>query len=218
MSSLLVVKSDTCKINVEYKGTIVFLCDDPDLMFTWKAIPNEEWSRWVFWFNSPFSESQQRETGYLRDEPSSKIFDAPFGSLLRLNEPSDKYFQHGLAYIGRKDGRTKVLQSLSSAPVSIYGRAKEWTGSGFEPMVKGEPPAQPERANFYHWQTGAICLADQKHKKLGWRTGRAYHAISAGCPVIVEKDHKALGNFVTFENAIWVSECYEKWKDYIYRR
>jgi hypothetical protein len=71
----------------------------------------------------------------------------------------------------------------------VCGRAKEW--ADYEVAVH-EPPTQADRRDFYSQKKGCITLADAKHKRLGWRTGRAYHALFAGTPVVIEADHEGI--------------------------
>jgi hypothetical protein len=75
-----------------------------------------------------------------------------------------------------------------------------------------EAPAQAKRVEFYAKQLGCLVLADRKHKRMGWRTGRAFHALLAGCPAIVEEDHLALNCFPKFKTAAEVHMYFERWQ------
>lgn len=168
----------------EHRGPIVYLCDDPDLVFPWKELPEEDWSRWFFAANALCARDLM---------PSGcSYLDMPFGALnTAARELQDVEVGKHLAYIGRPNGRVRPFREIeaSGAPVMIYGRDEEWAGFGF---VVRPAPSQTERAAFYAAQRGCLAVADAKHKRLGWRTGRAYHALAAGCPVVAEADHPAL--------------------------
>lgn len=190
-----------------HRGRVIFLCDDPDLPYLWKTVPVSDYSRWSVWMNAfrpqPFGGAPE----------GIRHFDAPFASLFpggkRPIEPEEKT----LVYIGRPNGRTKVLKEiLGKVSVVICGRAAEWREfSGAQVPRVFAPPEQSERATFYSRYLGCLVLADAKHKRLGWRTGRAYHALYAGCPAVVEHDHDALKAFPSFRDAAALNALVERW-------
>jgi hypothetical protein len=198
----------TVKFVSEHKGQIIFLNDDPDLPYLWDTV--EEPKRWAVWANAitpqPFG-GQPREV---------RMYDFPFSSLQNSLKPSRQYQKDALVYLGRPIGRKQMVQSLFAfgAPWRIHGKPKEWAEFGVEVY---EPPTQSARADFYNRQIGCLALADAKHKLLGWRTGRAYHAVLAGCPVLAEADHPALRIFSTFRHVKEVREWYERMKDDVSR-
>lgn len=182
--------AETRRLIRAHKGKVVFICDDPDLWFPWKDLPDEDWSRWTVWVNA---------TGPADSfpvPPEATVVDFPFSSLQATRPPTaaegDKF-----VYLGRPSGRAGVFKKLIAAqvPLQVYGRAKEWEELG---MMVREAPAQPARGAFYGKQFACLAIADAKHKRMGWRTGRAYHAIAAGCPAVAESDHPGLSHLLTF--------------------
>lgn len=184
--------AETIKIIEAHDGPVVFLCDDPDLWFPWGRLPLRQYMRWKILVNSPLTE---------QPVPSNaSVLDAPFASLQPMLAPvpaEDERF----AYVGRLEGRVKVFKQLvaGQAPFQVYGRGSEWGKLGVSVL---EAPAQPQRAAFYARRLGALAVTDRRHKELRWRTGRAYHAISAGCPVVAEAGHPVLAStFARFTSA-----------------
>ncbi len=184
---------ETAAIVARHKGPKVFLCDDPDLDFTWDLVPSKK--DWFVWHNATSCLP-------LAKQPSGvPTFDFPFSvfqSQLPISEQKNP-FVGPLVYIGRPGGRAKVFKALTTAQVTFvaYANASEW--KEFSSVVVMDPPTQSERAAFYNSSLGCLAVADAKHKHLGWRTGRAFHALAAGCPVIAEADHPGMGGFATFK-------------------
>jgi hypothetical protein len=83
-------------------------------------------------------------------------------------------------YLGRPNGRVKQLTPYLGDLV-IAGKPKEWSNFDVEVI---EQPAQSDRRNFYRSFSAAFAGFDNKHALTGWRTGRAFHALLAGVPVI----------------------------------
>lgn len=174
--------AETQAMVARHRGPIVFICDDPDLPYLWKTVKKP--GQWVAWLNAT------RPQPFGGQPAAVKCYDAPFASLLDFVEP--RAAQSGsLVYLGRPNGRTAAVRKVlaSGVPIQFYGRFKEWVGYD---VIVAASPTQAERRAFYSRQLGCLALADKKHKQLGWRTGRAYHALHAGCPVVVEADHDAL--------------------------
>jgi hypothetical protein len=158
---------------------VVFLCDDPDLLFPWNEIELPKTA--FYWQNCLVNCDPQKPQ-------KVKFCDFPFGSLLTLN-PCIQYERMEIAYSGRPNGdRLKFFQELSKSPqsefVKVYGRQSEWNDTGLR--VSGDSPAQPQRQLFYRRRLACLGLGDQKHRDHGFRTGRVYHALSAGCPVTLK--------------------------------
>jgi uncharacterized protein YceK len=187
-----------------FRGPKIFINDDPDLPFIWDAIrPND----WVCWHNA------------LKPVPLGKqynnipIFDMPFSSLMDAQEPAKAFDKSALVYIGRPLGRGPIVRYLiaNKAPWKVYGKQAEWDEFG---IFVSTAPDQPKRAEFYAGQLGSLVLADKKHKEMGWRTGRAFHAVMAGCPSIIEADHTQLGHlFKTFKSIDDINKAFHRWRD-----
>jgi len=192
---------DTIKMVNDFCGPVVFLNDDPDLPFIWDMVNKPK--QWTCWYNATNAKP-------LGKQPKDvKIYDMPFSSLQKAEEPREQYQKFYLVYIGRPNGRSRAVKQLiaGGVPWRVFGKQKEWEDFGV--MVQ-EPPHQPERAGFYSCQLGCLVLADNKHKEMGWRTGRAYHAINAGCPALIEADHKLLQGFPTFNSPLEVHKYFHR--------
>jgi hypothetical protein len=193
-SNAVFYKDDLAKTECmveEHKGEIVFICDDPDLPYRWKTLKST--NRWSVWMNA------FRPQAFGGQPKEIKCFDTPFASLLEYRLPLTKYGDR-FVYLGRPGGRRAAVEKVIASGVrwTVYGRQAEW--KQFQVAVKPSP-TQAQRSAFYSGQLGCIVLADAKHKRLGWRTGRGYHALYAGCPVIREAEHDALRAFTPFETA-----------------
>jgi hypothetical protein len=172
---------------VQHVGPIVFVCDDPDLPYVWSGIPADRLDRWTVWMNAT------RPQAFAGMPTSMRVLDAPFASLLQPAAEVSRPGYDKLVYIGRTMGRDKVLKALTREASEAFvacGRPAEWTRYAGTKLM--DSPPQTERSAFYRRFLGSLVLADAKHKRLGWRTGRAYHALYAGCPAVVETDHDAL--------------------------
>lgn len=189
----------------KHKGKVVFLCDDPDLPFCWKKLFKDDLDRWECWYNAtkgvPFG-GQPEEI---------KIMDFPFASLMTPKEPQNIYNAGSLVYLGRPNGREKVIKKLVAGkiPFIVGGRREEW--KAFPEVMVVDAPDQPFRPSFYAMSMGSLVLADTKHKRMGWRTGRAFHAIMAGCPAVAEYDHEALAGLPGFEDAEQLRDLITEW-------
>lgn len=174
---------------------IIFICDDPDLPFTWKSVPANRIDLFSAWMNC-------NNPAPLGGMPIMvPLYDFPISGCCPESAWTKPATEHSgsLAYIGRgSGGRKEVVEALLSfgIPLRIYAKAGEWPEKHIYPA-----PSQSDRTWFYNQQAGCLALADTKHKKLGWRTGRAYHAIRAGCPVLAEKDHPVLSWAPSFTGA-----------------
>lgn len=196
-----------------HRGYIVFLCDDPDLPYLWKTVPDV--GRWAVWLNAKYGEP-------FGGQPDSiPIYDAPFAALLKppgWASPGPDSQGVQLVYNGRAKGREAAFRALFAAgvPFVVAGRPAEWKDF---PATVIEAPTQAHRAEFYRTKLGSLVLADKKHKKLGWRTGRAYHALYAGTPAVVERSHRALAEvFDTFETTDELTALVRRWQEPTTRR
>lgn len=187
-----------------FHGPKIFLSDDPDLPFIWDDITNV--TNWSCWYNAV------RPTAIGKQPKHINSFDMPFSSLMEPKEPINAYQKDYLVYIGRPNARGKIVKYLvaNKAPWRVFGRSEEWNQFGVFPH---EAPDQPRRPEFYSKQLGCLVIADQKHKTMGWRTGRAYHAIMAGCPAILEADHILLSGFPKFEGIDQINRAFHRWRD-----
>lgn len=184
---------------------VIFLCDDPDLPYLWKTMTGQH-KNWSVWMNARYPQPFGGQPETVRS------FDFPFSSLQNCSNPSSHFQKDALVYIGRPNGRESSVKDLiqSRAPWRVYGRPAEWAKFGV-PVF--EAPNQPQRSAFYQGQIGSLVLADSKHKRLGWRTGRAYHALLAGCPAVVEASHTALSHFQTFREGAEIRHILNLWSD-----
>lgn len=193
------------KMVEDYTGKIVFLNDDPDLPYVWKTVRQKDVGKFSVWMNAT------RPQPFGGQLTSVRSYDFPFSSLCPRLDPSADYDHEGLVYIGRPNGREKVFDEifLNRVPLKIHGKEKEW--QRFKVSVF-PAPNQPDRAHFYRRHLGSLVIADAKHKRMGWRTGRAYHALLAGCPAVVEHDHDALSGFNVFRHPCELLYVAERWK------
>ena len=177
---------ETFEIIKKHQNKIIFLCDDPDLAFLWKELPDEDWSRWIIAVNATQLDTTRLK---LNIPAQAHIVDTPFHALLEQRE-----FQDGTnataIYFGRPNGRMKSLTPyLQSGMVTVAGKADEWTDESISVVT---PPEQKERSSWYRLWRACFAMYDKKHEVTGWRTGRAYHALLAGIPVAAPYGNPAL--------------------------
>lgn len=161
---------------------VVFMTDDPDLWFPWESFGNACQGKRTLWVNAVADKRNIACVGKVPDRIG--IVDAPFASLVPMAQNASSPTVQAAAYIGRPDGRSEWLMACAAFTpmVKVYGRQKEWTKIPI--TLSGEPPSQKARAGFYAAHAACLAVYDKKHVTLGWRTGRAYHALAAGTPVI----------------------------------
>ena len=59
--------------------------------------------------------------------------------------------------------------------------------------VETLPPPEPgKRAEMFREYRASLAVYDKKHAKLGFRTGRAFHAVVGGAPAITPIGHPGL--------------------------
>jgi hypothetical protein len=161
----------------QHQGKIIFLCDDPDLPFLWKELPNEDWSRWTIAVNATQLDTTRLK---LNIPAPAQIVDTPFHALLDQRSFFDGANATAV-YFGRPNGRMKSLMPyLQSGMVTVAGKADEWKDESISVVT---PPEQKERSDWYRLWRACFAMYDKKHEVTGWRTGRAYHALLAGIPV-----------------------------------
>lgn len=203
--------AETVRMIKAHLGPIVFLCDDPDLSFPWDLLSESqagEWSRWTVVVNC----KDTRAARFILKVPNNaRVVDYPMHSGVTPLSPvslTDMRVQKQRAvYIGRAIGRTKLLrhimESESGQYLTIAGRMEEWKGlirptqaieEGNDPLFV-DIPEQRDRALFYRSYKACLALYDQAHQMTGWRTGRAYHAVLAGTPVIAPVGNPALNKW-----------------------
>lgn len=204
--------AETAKLFQQHQGPVVFLCDDPDLPF--HAWGTDRRSNVFQWLNCTLPAPLKSPDWVINLDMPFSALQSPSRNALRPAQPGDGIAQavNGeLAYIGRPGGRTKAIKALlaEKIPFVAYANAKEW--KGFDVEVR-PAPAQVDRAAFYAEQLGCLALADSKHKRFGWRTGRAYHAALAGCPVLGESDHPGFKDFALFSEPLQVLRAIDLFK------
>jgi len=166
----------------------IFICDDPDLSFLWELLPaDEDYSKWSIWANATNAEEVLR------------VLKAPVG-VKCSHVAMDKYmeadsFSPGsidkVVYIGRNSGRAAHFKTLGKSPyLQIAGKAKEW--EDYPNLTLVDVPQQKDRRKFYRDYYGCLAIYDKKHKETGWHTGRAYHALYAGIPVLAPPGNNGL--------------------------
>jgi hypothetical protein len=177
---------ETFVIIREHQGRIIFLCDDPDLPFLWKELPDEDWLRWTCAVNASQIEPTRLKLGI---PAKATIVDTPFHALLEQQEFSDGTNPTAV-YFGRPNGRMKSLMPfLQSGMVTIAGKKEEWKDDS---LYIVPVPEQKERSDWYKRWRACFAMYDGKHAITGWRTGRAYHALLAGIPVAAPYGNPAL--------------------------
>lgn len=176
----------------EYAGPIVYLCDDPDLLKSsvCRYVPQIDWSRWTFLLNcqrpecAPAVLGAPAEASYSEFNPGVGLSQVPYA-------PSEEPL---LVYPGRPGGRKEQVNAmLDSQVVQVVSSPhdwKSWEHLMHHPLLPS--PEQADRRDFYRRYAALVCAFDEKHAKLGWRTGRAYHALSAGVPVLAFPGNAAL--------------------------
>lgn len=191
---------ETARIAREHSGICVFICDDPDLPFLWDVVSKTSRQRWFALYNAKYpkkvSIGKQPDFVESLDLPLP-LLEAGVAGFMKPQAYSLEQLQSkSLVYFGRPNGREKVLSSVLSTPgvgLRIFGKDADWVSIKEKYGVRiHEPPTQDQRRLWYSQQLASVVLADEKHKRFGWRTGRASHALLAGCPAIVEKSHTAL--------------------------
>ena len=171
----------------KFTGVVWFICDDPDLPFLWNLIPNENWERWTVLANAVNSDATLR------------ALKAPSGVKF-MHVAMDKYMEassffsgsiNKVVYIGRNQGRSAQFKNFGKSPyLQIAGKAKEW--EDYPNLTVVDIPQQKDRRKFYQNYYGCLSIFDKKHKETGWHTGRAYHALYAGIPVLVPPGNEGL--------------------------
>jgi len=178
---------DTCDMVQAHKGNIIFINDDPDLPFLWELLPDEDWTRWTIAANATEA-AAVAET--LKAPAGARVVDYPMSRGMGFAEFSSGGIEK-LIYIGRPGGRSKYFKTFTkSNNLEVAGKPTEW--EDFPQVNVVENPQQRDRRNFYRKYNGCLAVYDDKHKRCGWRTGRAYHALYAGIPVFGPEGNNGL--------------------------
>lgn len=177
---------ETATIAKLHEGQILFITDDPDLTFPWHLLPDENWSRWTVAVNAI---NLQACRSVLKMPSAAKIIDLPYASLLPQKPYSTGTIKQAI-YYGRPNGRVKqVKQFIPHPTIAVAGKPTEWVLLQIEPIPA---PEQTIRSQWYSQWAACLTLYDNKHAETGWRTGRAYHALKAGIPVLTPPGNKGL--------------------------
>jgi hypothetical protein len=176
----------TLEIIKAHKGRIIFINDDPDLPFLWNLLPYEDWSRWTLAVNAA---NPNKAKTLLKCPNEVRSVDFP----MNTGMPFEEFYEgkiNKIVYIGRPNGRAKYFKEyLKSKNLEISGKKEEWKSFSCDVI---ENPQQRLRKIFYQQYKGCLAVYDDKHKNSGWRTGRAYHALYAGIPVLAPSGNKGL--------------------------
>lgn len=175
--------AETVGIVRAHQGRVFFICDDPDLPFLWDLLPDEDWSRWTILANAVNPDETRK---VLRVPDKARVLDYPAHYGMPALEFSRETLE-SCVYLGRPDGRVKQLAPFLEQLV-IAGKPSEWSKFPVEVI---EQPTQSNRRNFYRQFSAAFAAFDNKHSVTGWRTGRAFHALFAGVPVVVPNSGNA---------------------------
>ena len=170
-----------------HDGFVWFICDDPDLPFLWNLLEGEDWSRWTIIANA------------VNTDAVLETLRAPEG-VGCIHVAMDKYMQSDqfsagnlqkVVYIGRNQGRAAQFKLFGTSPyLQIAGKPKEW--EDYPALSIVDIPQQKDRRAFYRNYYGCLAIYDKKHKETGWHTGRAYHALYAGIPVLAPPGNAGL--------------------------
>lgn len=169
---------ETIEIVHAHSGPVYFVCDDPDLTFLWDKLPNEDWSRWTILVNAVNTDVARE---ILKVPAAARVVDYPAHTGIKTNV----YAGPGngrCVYLGRPNGRLRQLGPFLHE-LTIAGKPAEWAKVDVEDVI--EQPSQSQRRQFYAQFSAAFAGFDGKHARSGWRTGRAFHALFSGVPVIV---------------------------------
>jgi hypothetical protein len=178
---------DTCEMIKQHQGRIIFINDDPDLSFLWDLLPDESWSRWTIAANATETVAVSEA---LKAPEDVRVVDYPMSRGMEFAEFSSGGIDK-LVYIGRPNGRAKYFKEYTkSAALEVAGKPAEW--EDYTQLSIVENPQQRDRRAFYRKYNGCLAIYDDKHKRCGWRTGRAYHALYAGIPVFAPAGNKGL--------------------------
>jgi len=197
----------TLKLIEKHNGKIIFVCDDPDLPFLWKLLKNEDFSRWDIWINA---KNKEKAREILKIPDKCQVYDIPFHQFLKPTNQSN-YKIKKIIYIGNNTGRKKIFQELINSPnLIISGREKEWQDYNVQITLM---PDQKDRKQFYKLFFASLCVNDTKHLDSKWRTGRFYHGLYSGLPILTVKNYSSVNgyeieNFKDLDNFTTISDEY----------
>ena len=173
----------------EYVGPVIYLCDDPDLLkpSVCRYVPQSDWSRWTFLLNCQYPMRAPEVLGAPAEAQYAE-FNPCVG--LDLMDYAPAPYPNYLVYPGRPGGRKTQCQAMiDSGAVQIVSSPADWKAYKIDVTPS---PKQSVRRDCYRQYAGLVCAFDTVHADLGWRTGRAYHALTAGVPVLVFPGNAAL--------------------------
>lgn len=163
----------------QHAGYKWYVCDDPDLSFLWELLDDEDWSKWTILANAVEKDSTLRA---LKAPPGVCFEHVAMDKYMQADEFSAGTINK-IVYIGRNQGRAAYFKIFGVSPyLQIAGKTKEWEDYPLLSLV--DVPQQKDRRKFYRDYYGCLAIYDKKHKETGWHTGRAYHALYAGIPVL----------------------------------
>jgi hypothetical protein len=174
----------------------VFVCDDPDLTFLWELLPDEDWSLWSIAANAVNTDEVLK---VLKAPEGVTCFHLPMDKGMTAEMFSDGTIQK-IVYIGRNQGRSSYFKTFGSSPyLQIAGKTSEW--EDYPNLTLVDIPQQKDRRSFYRKYYGCLAVYDKKHAVTGWHTGRAYHALYAGVPVLAPPGNDGLDWTYPINNA-----------------
>lgn len=160
----------TKKLIEAEQGKIIFICDDPELFPKLNPFYIDH-----YWVNAENELACSKHFGV----PCESF---PFYGLQETQSFASEHNEKVVYYGGTSQGREERLSKYRVfLPLEVYGKQKD-----FKDINPLPPPSQEERASFYRKFKYCLGMTDNKHRKLGWNTGRIYHAIAAGVPVLHE--------------------------------
>lgn len=156
--------------NGEFEKKIIFICDDPELFPKLNPFFVDH-----YWVNADNELACSKHFGV-----SCESF--PFYGLQEVRRFAGEHNGKVVYYGGTSQGREERLSKYKVLlPIEVYGKEKD-----YKTINPKAPPSQEERSDFYRSFAYCLGMQDNKHRKLGWNTGRIYHAIASGIPVLFE--------------------------------
>lgn len=202
--------AESVRILNEVTCPVYVLWDDPELEFhIWSNKMNDLWIKKDKITVFANCENIEGNEDYLEgliyykqhiEVKETKFEFFPIVSLLNYEDHSfskAEQIKMKVVYLGGPSGgrKAEILKLRQHIPIEVYYNTKSW------PIpIDGEAPLQVERLNFYSSFIANIGLQDHKHKKLGWLTGRCFHALMAGTPSLVPEDSNLAKYFTTYNH------------------
>lgn len=176
--------NETIQIIKSHKGKVFFITDDPDLPFLWNL--HNDYTNWTIIVNALNPKICRT---ILKIPATANIQIYPFHIDMDRHEYSTTH-NNKVIYIGKPTGRTNYIKKLAySHHFEIACKNTERKKIGINSI---DIPQQKDRYEFYRKYVGCMALYDKKHAITGWRTGRAYHSLYSGIPVLTISGNEAL--------------------------